>query len=189
MAPSRIASCARSLVEHRLGQRLAGGVPAAGAEVVLGRRDLRAGSPVDRLEHLEALRDDLRADAVAADDGDVEGLRVAVVGHGVQPRDAVSGCGRPSQPWMARDGRGRRRARGLTVAQSSEWPWSRRSIDSCRAWRARVASSRVLFSFIGGLAFRGPAGRSMVWVGSVLEPSGRAGEPVSDVAGSPRRGS
>ena len=36
MAPSRMASCAADLVEDAVGQGLAGGVPAAGAEVVLG---------------------------------------------------------------------------------------------------------------------------------------------------------
>ena len=55
---------------------------------------------VDGLEDLQALGDDLRADAVAADDGDVEGLRVAsalmVSSLGMRYRDAD---GRPS-PWI-----------------------------------------------------------------------------------------
>ena len=61
---------AAQLLEHRVGQRLPGGVPAAGAEVVLGRGELRAALAGDRLEDLEALGDHLGADAVTADDGD-----------------------------------------------------------------------------------------------------------------------
>ena len=57
-----------------------------------------------RVEHLEALGDDLRADTVAGDDGEVEGRRCGL-GHGVQPRESVSGYGRPSQPVDGWDGR------------------------------------------------------------------------------------
>jgi hypothetical protein len=59
-------------------QRLAGRAPAPGAEVVLGRRDLETTGRRGRVEHLQALRDDLGTDSVAADHGEVEG-----VGHRV----------------------------------------------------------------------------------------------------------
>ena len=79
---------ALQLVQDAVGQRLAGGVPAAGAEVVLGRGDLRAARRRDGLEDLEPLGDDLGADPVAADDGEVEGVghRVLGVWACVQPR-------------------------------------------------------------------------------------------------------
>ena len=62
------------LLEDGVGQRLAGGVPAAGAEVVLGRVELGPGAARDGVEDLEALGDDLGADPVAADDGEVDGV-------------------------------------------------------------------------------------------------------------------
>ena len=120
-------------------------------------------------------RDDLGADAVAADDGEVEGGRGGLA-HGVQPRERYRDAdGRPS-PWAGGTaGRaalaiGPTSERGARSLSRREWPWSRRSIDSWRAWRARVASSRVLFSFIGDCLPRprGPVDRE----GCVgLEPS------------------
>ena len=52
------------LPQHRVGQQLAGAVPAGGAEVVLGDRD--AGH--DALQDLEPLRHHLGTDAIAGDD-------------------------------------------------------------------------------------------------------------------------
>jgi hypothetical protein len=52
------------LGEHRFGQELTGGVPARGAEVVVGR----LGAGHDLLQHLQRLVDDLRPDAVSRDD-------------------------------------------------------------------------------------------------------------------------
>jgi len=61
------------LGQHAVGQRLAGRVPALGAEVVVGGLD--GGDAVDRgTQHLQALGDDLGTDAVAADDGETDGL-------------------------------------------------------------------------------------------------------------------
>ena len=62
-APSRIASCSRSSREHRVGQQLAGAVPAGGAEVVLGGLDVGSDPPQD----LEALGHHLGTDAVTGD--------------------------------------------------------------------------------------------------------------------------
>ena len=63
---------AAQLLDDGVGQGLAGAVPAGRAEVVLGGAEVDAGGAED----LQALRDNLGADAVAADDGDVEaGLR------------------------------------------------------------------------------------------------------------------
>ena len=82
---------AAQLLEDRVGQRLAGGVPAPGAEVVLGRVELGAGAGGDRLEDLEALGDDLRADPVAADDGEVDGVVAGALGsHVLQPKDGLA---------------------------------------------------------------------------------------------------
>ena len=68
---------AAQLLEHRVGQRLAGRVPAPGAEVVLGGRGPWARLPaVTALEDLEPLGDHLGTDPVAADDGDVDASRV-----------------------------------------------------------------------------------------------------------------
>ena len=36
--------------------------------------------------------------------------------------------------------------RASASGHSSEWPWSRRSIDSCSAWRAFSASSLMVFT-------------------------------------------
>ena len=68
------------LVEHRVRQRLAGRVPASGAEVVLGRRRRRRRGRGDRTQHLEALGDHLGPDPVAADDGDPQGAAHACEG-------------------------------------------------------------------------------------------------------------
>ena len=59
------------LLDDRVGEGLAGGVPAPRAEVVVGRARVDAG----RREHLERLRHDLRTDPVAPDDREVEGAR------------------------------------------------------------------------------------------------------------------
>ena len=72
------------LVEHGVGQHLAGREVALGAEVVAGLLELHAGRR-RRLEHLERLGGHLRADAVAGDDGELSsgGRRDAGrVGHG-----------------------------------------------------------------------------------------------------------
>jgi hypothetical protein len=67
------------LRQHRIGQRLAGRVPAAGAEVVVRR--LHGGDAVDRgAQDLEPLGHDLGTDAVTGDDGQADGLR-----HGSRP--------------------------------------------------------------------------------------------------------
>ena len=73
---------AAQLLEDGVGQRLAGGVPAAGTEVVLGRRELRTAVAGDGVEDLEALGDDLGADAVTADDGDGVGVLDLRLCHG-----------------------------------------------------------------------------------------------------------
>ena len=82
---------AAQLLEHRVGQRLAGRVPAPRAEVVLGACGTSCPSPaVDRVEDLQALGDDLGADAVAADDGEVDGVGGrGVSGHVSQPRESL----------------------------------------------------------------------------------------------------
>ena len=129
---------APQLLEHRVGQGLAGRVPAAGAEVVLGGRDLEPARRRDRVEDLQALGDDLRADAVAADDGEVEGVVLAEwrsLGQPwLQPTECRALGPMPRTAAPARGGgRSWRRPGTSWVAQSSVWPWSRRSIDSCRA--------------------------------------------------------
>jgi hypothetical protein len=62
-------------------------MPAAGAEVVLGRRDVDALGRGRGAEHLQALGDDLGTDPVTSDDGQGEGGRGrvgAAVRHGVE---------------------------------------------------------------------------------------------------------
>ena len=87
---------APQLLEHRVGQGLAGRVPAPGAEVVLGGVHLGPALRRHRGEDLEPLGNDLRADAVAADDGDVEGVllagggRSARVSHGSHPTECLA---------------------------------------------------------------------------------------------------
>ena len=90
-APSRIASWLADLVEHGVGQHLAGGEVALGAEVVAGLLELHPAAR--RLEDLERLGGHLGPDAVAADHGhpdrawscergvgsDVMGVRLVVV--------------------------------------------------------------------------------------------------------------
>ncbi len=62
------------LGERGVGEGLAGGVPALGAEVVVGGLD--GGDAVDRgAQDLEALGDDLGPDAVTGDDGEADRLR------------------------------------------------------------------------------------------------------------------
>ena len=64
------------LVEHAVGQRLARGVPAPGAEVVLRGLELDVVGRADRLEDAHGLGDDLGPDAVAGDQASrrVDGL-------------------------------------------------------------------------------------------------------------------
>jgi hypothetical protein len=65
------------LLEHRVGQRLAGRVPTPGAEVVRRALDLHVGAVEHGVEHLEALVDHLGTDAVTGDDREVD-----AAGHG-----------------------------------------------------------------------------------------------------------
>ena len=60
------------LVEHRVREKLTGGVVAARTEVVLGLLD--PGN--DDIEHFECLVDDLWADSISGDDGELHGLLV-----------------------------------------------------------------------------------------------------------------
>ena len=174
------------LVEHRVGQRLAGGVPATGTQVVLGGGDLRAGLPDDRLEHLQALGDDLGADAVAADDGEVEGLRRGL-GHGVQPRERYRDAdGRPS-PWKSGTA-----GRAVAPTQSGGpgsgpesvvavplIPQVHRLLE-CLAGQGGLVESGVLVHRCLPSTARAGAGRSGGF-GARAEEC--LGEPVSDVAG------
>jgi hypothetical protein len=66
------------LAEHGLGQHLAGGEVALGAEVVAGLLELHAGGRGD-LEHLEGLGGHLLPDAVAGDDGELDRAGVGAV--------------------------------------------------------------------------------------------------------------
>jgi hypothetical protein len=59
------------LLEHRVGKRLAGAVPAPRAEVVVRLVDADPGG--GRAEYLERLGGHLGADAVAANDGQPDG--------------------------------------------------------------------------------------------------------------------
>ena len=70
------------LGEHRVGQHLAGGEVALGAEVVAGLLELHVGRG-GHLEDLEGLGGHLRADAVAGDDGELDGCRRRV-GHAAE---------------------------------------------------------------------------------------------------------
>ena len=76
---------AAQLVEHAVRQRLAGGVPAARAEVVLGGLELDAGGAGDRVEDAHALGDDLRPDAVAGDQRQAQRAGGRRVGHAQWP--------------------------------------------------------------------------------------------------------
>jgi hypothetical protein len=60
------------LLEDRLGECLAALVVAARAQVIVGR--LPGDALCRRLEHLQRLGRDLGADAVAADDGELEAV-------------------------------------------------------------------------------------------------------------------
>ena len=71
------------LREHRAGQHLAGREVPLRAEVVAGGLELHPGGGC-RLEDLEGLGGDLLADAVAGDDGELEGAGVGVVAHGTE---------------------------------------------------------------------------------------------------------
>ncbi len=72
-----------SSLQHRIGQHLAGALPALGAEVVVD--EVEGVVADDGGEDLQALGDDLRADAVAGDDGD-DGLADLCCAH---PREAT----------------------------------------------------------------------------------------------------
>ena len=63
------------LVEHAVGQRLAGRVPAPGTEVVVRRLELDVVRVGDGVEHPDGLGDDLGADAVAGDEREPQGGR------------------------------------------------------------------------------------------------------------------
>jgi Arc/MetJ-type ribon-helix-helix transcriptional regulator len=80
------------LVEHAVGQRLAGRVPASRAEVVRRLLDLDLGRVECRVEDLEALRDDLGPDAVARDDREPDAAR-----HARHASRAVRQAGMPSR--------------------------------------------------------------------------------------------
>src|SRR5690606_4267840 len=64
--------------EVLVGEGLARAVPACGAEVELGRRDLEVGAREGCVEDGEALLDHFGSDAVAAHDGELHTLRHAV---------------------------------------------------------------------------------------------------------------
>ena len=66
---------AAQFLQHGIRQRLPRRVPAARTQVVLGAGHLGI---ADRVEHLETFGHDLRADAVPADDGQVDGVRSGV---------------------------------------------------------------------------------------------------------------
>src|SRR5690606_10473461 len=76
------------LLEDRVREGLARGVPAASTEVVLGALEGDARRGGDDVEHLECLGGDFGADSIAGDDGE------RVRGHETDPREAVSGSGR-----------------------------------------------------------------------------------------------
>ena len=63
---------AADLLDDACREGLAGGVPAPGAEVVGRRRDRHARRCGHGVEDFETFGDDLGADAVTADDGEVE---------------------------------------------------------------------------------------------------------------------
>ena len=98
---------AADLLQHRVGQRLAGRVPAPGAQVVLGGGDLGSAACRHRRQDLEPLGDHLRADAVPTDDRDVERLRRVRLNHG------------PTLETVPRD--------GTAVSQNERRPASRRA--------------------------------------------------------------
>jgi len=92
---------AAQLLEHRGGQRLAGAVVQTGAQVVLLGGDGHVA--LYGVEDLEGLGHHLGADAVAGDEGQVEGAR-----HGAKASGAVAASGREVAPeGLAHDGAGR----------------------------------------------------------------------------------
>ena len=64
---------AAQLLDDGVGKQLPGLVVAAGAEVVLGRLHVEISGRRDRGEDLDGLRDDLGADAVTGDEGQIQG--------------------------------------------------------------------------------------------------------------------
>ena len=66
---------AAQLLHHRVRQQLTGGVVATGAEVVLGRGDREVGGRRHRAEDLDGLGHHLGSDAIAGDEGQVQGAR------------------------------------------------------------------------------------------------------------------
>ncbi len=110
------------LGEHRLGQQLAGGVPAGGTEVVgrgLGARD-------DLVEDLQRLVDDLRPDAVAGDDrkahADVLSVRGVTARYRLPAPIRVSHpSGHPVGALRRRSANGRRSGPGATRRGHSAW--------------------------------------------------------------------
>ena len=70
------------LRQHGVGQGLPRRMPTPCAEVVVGGGELRAVVAHDGLEHLQPFADDLRADAVAADDRDRVGVLDLLLSHG-----------------------------------------------------------------------------------------------------------
>ena len=129
---------ALELLDDARREGLTGAVPAGRAEVVLGRAHLDVSS--SRLEDLQALGDHLRSDAVAADDGDVEGGLVSSVGHA--PR-----LGRRLVMWASR--------------------LSLRSGQVCRAGRVRAPRPRSRprgpVASVGARARAGPSCRTSRW--------------------------
>src|SRR5690606_33467210 len=102
--------------EVLVGEGLARAVPACGAEVELGRRDLEVGAREGCVEDGEPLLDHFGSDAVAAHDGELHTLRHAV--HptprptcrtpGLDPRTTSQGSTRPrrrrpAEPYRATD--------------------------------------------------------------------------------------
>src|SRR6185437_9250496 len=61
---------AAQLIEHGVGQRLARGVPAPGAQVVFGALDLDVEGSRDGVKDLKTFGHHFRADPVSGDDGE-----------------------------------------------------------------------------------------------------------------------
>ncbi len=78
---------APQLGQHRCGQRLARGVVAAGAEVVVGGRDEQTGQRRDGVEHLQALGDHLGPDPVPGNDSKLQLSHGRTLMRGVQTPD------------------------------------------------------------------------------------------------------
>ena len=85
---------AAQLVEHRIGQRFAGRVPAPGAEVVLGALDLHVVGRRHRVEDLQALVDHLGAYAIPGDHG-----KTHATAHGTSVLAVSFATGRSLTSW------------------------------------------------------------------------------------------